>query len=123
MSNSWWANKLGTQQPAPAQRPAQPYVPQQPYVPPQNMYPSQIGTPPVQPQMPVTQRCPNCASGNYGGSTPETRPRCYDCGYPITQSGTGMPGVRVPSNGATEAAKQLNTGNNFNPGVIVDRIG
>jgi hypothetical protein len=55
--------------------------------------------------------------------TPETAPRCYDCGYPISQSGSGMPGMRIPTNGNTQAAKQVSTANNFNPTTIVDRIG
>ena len=122
MSNSWWANKLGsTPAPQAPQQSRPPVAPQQPYVPAPNVFPSQIGNP--VPQQPQAARCPNCGSGNYGGSTPETRPRCYDCGYPITQSGTGMPGVRIPSNGTTVAAQQISTANNFNPGTIIDRIG
>jgi|LauGreDrversion4_2_1035121.scaffolds.fasta_scaffold30960_5 hypothetical protein len=127
MSNSWWADKLGNQQ-APAQRPAS-----QPYAAPPS-YPSQTPPPIAQAtaeghRLPASatsyDRCPNCASGNYGKmpGMPEAKARCYDCGYPITQSGTGMPGMHIPSNGNTEAAKQISTNNNFNPGTIIDRIG
>lgn len=117
MSNSWWAQKLGTPQtPVNTPAPAQPtYAYQQ--------YQQQGYQVPAAPPAPPAPRCPNCASGNYGGATPESRPRCYDCGYPITQSGSGMPGVRVQGNSNTEAAKQISTANNFNPGTIVDRIG
>lgn len=141
MSNSWWANKLNQN---PAQPPSTPWVPQ-PQAPVQPGYVSPYPTatpnqayPPVnQPYSPdpalqghrlpasatSPNRCPNCSSGNYGKMTPETAPRCYDCGYPLQQSGSGMPGVRVPTNGNTQAAKQVSTANNFNPNVIVDKIG
>lgn len=120
MSNSWWANKLGGQQPAQSRPPVAP--PQQPM---QQQVPQYQQ--PVQPQgLPVSAmpaaRCPNCASGNYGGNTPESRARCYDCGYPLQQSGSGMPGVRVPTEGPVQAAKQVGTGG-FNPTQIIDRIG
>lgn len=131
MSNSWWADKLGTGQPQ-GQRPATPvqptYVPQV-----QNpAYPAQTPQQMLNPELAghrlppsaASGNCPNCGSGNYGG-TAETKARCYDCGYPIQQSGSGTPGVRIPNagSGAVEAAKQLNTANNYNPGQIIDRIG
>lgn len=36
--------------------------------------------------------CPGCGSGNYVShpDAPGSRPRCYDCGYPISQSGSGV---------------------------------
>ena len=130
MSNSWWANKMGNPAPRPSTPPTQ--MPAQPagYAP--TTYPPKFMQP-VSPEetaghrLPASatspERCPNCASGNYGRTTPESRARCYDCGYPITQSGTGMPGVRIPSSTNTVAATQISTANNFNPNVIVDRIG
>lgn len=122
MSSSWWANKLGAQQPQ--QQVPQPQVPQQPaYVPPAQPQPVQQQSYP-QTQMPYTPspRCPGCGSGNYGG-TAETRARCYDCGYPIQQSGSGMSGVRGPqAEGPTQAAKQVSTANNFNPQGIIGKI-
>ena len=124
MSNSWWANKLGTTPQQPSQYPSQ--------VAPYQAPPQQVPQP-VQPQqgqrLPQSaasyDRCPHCASGNYGKmpGVPEAKARCYDCGYPITQSGTGMPGMHIPSNGNTVAATQINTANNFNPTTIIDRIG
>lgn len=133
MSNSWWADKLGGGQPA--QRPA---TPQPTYQPAQvaQSYPAQTPQPMMNPELEghrlpasaaPSERCPNCASGNYGKSSPESRARCYDCGYPITQSGSGTPGVRIPGSasggGPTQAAKQISTQNNYNPGQIIDRIG
>ncbi len=143
MSSSWWADKLGA--PKTNQTPQVPLVQQAPVVQP-GITPQYPGYTPNQSYPPVTQqpvynpelvgrtlpasavspeRCPNCSSGNYGKipTMPEARARCYDCGYPLTQSGTGMPGVRIPSNGNTQASKQISTSNNFNPTTIIDRIG
>ena len=117
--SDWWSKKLGTN----TNPQSTPYLPQ--------------STPPVvQPAQPTvtstgnrlpesamnSQRCPHCGSGNYGKSSPDTRARCYDCGYPIQQSGTGSPGVRLPSTGAAEPTKQLSTNNNFNPTTIIGKI-
>lgn len=65
--------------------------------------------------------CPDCNSGNYfsmnGG-----RARCYDCGYPIVQSTSG---VRSVSNegGKPTPAVQVHGTSNFNPGQIIGRVG
>lgn len=118
MSNSWWASKLGAQAPTQQSRP--------PVMPPSALPMTQYTPPQQTPGLPASatksSNCPNCGSGNYGGNTPESRARCYDCGYPLQQSGSGMPGVRVPTEGPVQAAKQVNTGG-FNPNQIVDRIG
>jgi hypothetical protein len=121
MSNSWWTNKLNGQQPPQQSQQLAPY--QRPVYQPQPV-PQAPQQPQVLPQSAMTaSRCPGCGSGNYGGATPESRPRCYDCGYPITQSGTGMPGVHLPSNGNTVAATQISTANNFNPQTIIGKLG
>jgi hypothetical protein len=117
MSSSWWNSKLGGQPSQDSRPPVMPPAYQQPAVP---QPPARTANLPM--SAGVADRCPNCASGNYGGATPESRKRCYDCGYPIQQSGSGMPGVRVPSEGPVQAAKQVGTGG-FNPQQIVDRIG
>lgn len=119
MSNSWWANKLGAPQQPQSRPPITPpsQAPMTPYQPPQQQQQTNLPA-----SATSAARCPNCGSGNYGGATPEARARCYDCGYPLQQSGSGMPGVRVPTEGPVQAAKQVDTGG-FNPGQIVDRIG
>lgn len=125
MSNSWWANKLGQQQPRPADLPPMPPsqqpmtrytppTPQQPNLPPSSAGPTQ---------------CPGCRGNNYAkigqqvtasGAVPTYR--CYDCGYPLVQSGSGLGGANsAPSQGPTQAAKQVPTGG-WNPTTIVDRI-
>jgi hypothetical protein len=119
MSNSnWWANKLGQ----PTSKPSAPqYVAPQPatYVQPQT-----TSYPPSQQATPQAARCPGCGSGNYGGATPESRPRCYDCGYPIQQSGsgagTGIVGGSKASGPATPA-KQVEAGG-WNPQTIIGHI-
>jgi len=121
MSNqSWWANKLAGQS-AP-QQPAQP-----PYVAPQPatyVQPQQPQYPPSQQRTPQAERCPGCGSNNYGGATPESRKRCYDCGYPIVQSGSGM-GRGIVSGqqtaGAPQPARQVANGG-WNPTTIIGKI-
>jgi hypothetical protein len=117
MSNDWWSKKMGV--PTPKQQPVQQYV-QQPMQQPMQQQPLYA---PSQQAVAFTPRCPNCSSVNYVGSM-ESRPRCYDCGYPIQQSGTGTPGIRNPNtaSGPVEPAKQINTQNNFNPQTIIGHI-
>jgi hypothetical protein len=118
MSSNWWANKMGAS-PAPRQEvPTQQPLFQQPAYQQPQMPPAQ------QPQLPPVQMnsCPGCGSGNYGGATPEARKRCYDCGYPLTQSGTGMgKGISVPMEGPTQAAQQVQTGG-WNPTTIIGKL-
>lgn len=115
-SSNWWANKLSTsqQQRPTIQQPTQPAVQQ-----PVQQQPTQVRLP----ESAITvSKCPGCGSGNYGSGAPGVRARCYDCGYPITQTGTGMPGVNVPTEGPTQAARQVSTVNNFNPQGIIGKI-
>lgn len=126
-NNNWWANKLGTQAPTqntPPTSPPQPNI----YRAPQQSPNVQVSYDPQQDQL-VTraqsardvERCPGCMSGNYMAPVGTQRKRCYDCGYPIVQAGTGVGGTG--QNGTTIAAKQPNQGGGFNPTTIVDRIG
>ena len=118
MSNDWWAKKLGA--------PVQPQQPPQ-YVAPQPAtyaQPSQPHYPPSQQVTPQAARCPGCGSGNYGG-TAETRARCYDCGYPIQQSGSGVgkgiTGTGQQAVGPTQPAVQVQTGG-WNPTTIIGKL-
>lgn len=109
-SSDWWARKLGTPvQPAPVM-PQVPLAQPQPAV---YVQPQQPQYPPSQQVVPQSPRCPGCGSGNYGGPS-GYKPRCYDCGYPIEQSGSGL-GKGVVHPGASSAgpatpAKQIATG-------------
>lgn len=127
MSNAdWWAKKLAESNPQPSQqtRPA-------------NMVPMPPSQQPL-PQMPAfqpsanpaeraqsasqTATCPDCGSGNYF-SVQNAAPRCYDCGYPVQQSGSrygSLAGAHVE--GATQQATGNSTQSNWNPQGIIGRI-
>jgi ribosomal protein S27E len=124
MSNSWYTSKLGNgtaavpPTPPVAQPQPVPYnpIPQQPQTPQQ---------PQAMPQSAMTAaRCPGCGSGNYGSGDPSIKARCYDCGYPIVQSGSGLgKGVTGPqASGPAQPARQTSTANNFNPQGIIGHI-
>ena len=112
MTNSdWFAKKLGQQPPAQSYpAPTQPaYVAPQPA---QYQQPQQPQYPPSQQMTPQAPRCPGCGSDNYGGSG-NTRPRCYDCGYPVQQSGSGLGKGIVGQGGGggpAQPSRQVQTG-------------
>ena len=128
MSSSWYANKLNKPNVNPS--PTPPYTPPspQPFNPvPQPQVPQQV---PQQPTSPLpssaraSQRCPGCGSGNYGSVTLESKARCYDCGYPVVQSGSGL-GTGVQGSGGSgpaQPSRQVSTANNFNPQGIIGHI-
>jgi hypothetical protein len=127
MSSNWWANKLGGT-PNSTSTPA--------VSPPQgNVYRATPGAPntqvsydPNQDQL-VTKaqsarsfdRCPGCNSGNYMSTPNGGRMRCYDCGYPIIQQGSGLSGSGS-SSGPVTASKQVGQNGGFNPTTIVGRL-
>ena len=122
MSNAdWFARKLN-QQPLPQQQQSAPVYAAPP--PAQYAQPQQPQYPPSQQMTPQAERCPGCGSGNYGGATPESRKRCYDCGYPIQQSGSGV-GKGVVSGGQASGpatpAVQVQTGG-WNPQTNIGHI-
>jgi ribosomal protein L37E len=121
MSNNWWANKLGAVAPPAPQRQEMPMPPSQrpmtPYIPPQ---------PTVQPSKAQsasqTELCPTCGSENYM-AVGNAGKRCYDCGYPIEQSGSrygSLTGARVE--GPVKGSIGNNPNSNFNPQNIIGRI-
>ena len=108
------------QQPRPANNPMPPsQQPMTPYIPPQPQV-QQPQTKAMSAQQ--NQMCPNCSSANYmsvGGA----KLRCYDCGYPLEQSGSkygSLTGAKVEGN--TKSARGNDTANNWNPQGIVGRI-
>ncbi len=129
MSNSsnWWANKLGANGPLPNTPPVSP--PQgNVYRAPQQAPNVQVSYDPNQDQLVSkaqssrdSERCPNCVSGNYMAPQGTQRKRCYDCGYPIVQGGSGVGGTG--QGGSPIPARQPSQGGGFNPNVIVDRLG
>jgi len=121
MSNNWWADKLGAPRPVttpplapPSQVPMQQMPVASPPQQPQQNYQQNYQQP--APRMPASavnaQRCPGCGSGNYGSPGAEAKARCYDCGYPIQQSGSGVgTGIlQQGGGGAPTPAKQVQTG-------------
>jgi hypothetical protein len=50
--------------------------------------------------------CPDCQSPNYFGATPAARKRCFDCGYPIIQSTSGVSNVGASGGAAGTPARQ-----------------
>lgn len=131
MSNAdWYARKMGAPRPAPQpvqQQPAQqPYYPQQPQQqappqPPQEQEYAPRGATHLRASK--EGNCPDCDSTNYM-VPPGTaaKPRCYDCGYPILQSGSG-PAIPTGNEGPAQPAKQVNVGGNWNPGGFAKGIG
>lgn len=128
-SNDWWSKKLGNGAPRQSTPPTSPPA-RVPYLPPAQAPNVRVDYDPNTDQV-VTKAqsakrfdsCPDCGSGNYFAPQGTQRMRCYDCGYPITQSGSGggMPGGS--SSGPSQKAIQVGQGGGFNPGQIVDRIG
>jgi hypothetical protein len=120
----WYARKLGqtVQQPQaqPGPPPLQPpsQTPMAPF--PQFQQPQQPAGPPSSRNSAV---CPECNSGNYMQATPTTGFRCYDCGYPIEQSGSrygALQGARVE--GSVRSSLGNDGTSNWNPQGIIGRI-
>ena len=63
--------------------------------------------------------CPSCASTNYMAPPNSQMKRCFDCGYPVVQSGSGVSGGKT--DGTVHKATQVPSGG-FNPTVIVGRV-
>lgn len=123
MSNAnWWANKLSQQVPAQQSRPAN--LPMPPSQQPMTPYTPPVANPNISKAQSALQNqsCPNCSSNNYmsvGGA----KLRCYDCGYPLEQSGSrygSLTGAKVE--GSTKSARGNDSTNNFNPQQIIGRI-
>lgn len=123
MSNAdWWAKQLGTQPQTPVQRPANNPMPpsQQPMAPmPQPTYTQPISKAQSASQ---TQSCPECGGNNYM-AVQNAAPRCYDCGYPLTQAGSrygALTGAQVEGNAKQAHGNDIQS--NWNPQGIIGRI-
>lgn len=112
MSN-WWADRLSGNPAPPRTAPSAP-----PSAPP----PTPAPRPPSYQRTTAgaeEDRCPACNSQNYMAAPGSKYKRCYDCGYPITQSGSGV--VSTSSDTSATPAVQV-AGGGFNPKQIVGRI-
>lgn len=114
MSN-WWADKLGAANRAPRANPNVQYK-QTPI----SRLQAQAPAPPApQPPPKVEDRCPGCNGTNYMAAPNSNYKRCYDCGYPLVQSGTGVGATHADA--PTKSAVQVQTGG-YNPSVIVGKV-
>ena len=128
MSN-WWADKLAGKPPAQSTPPVRPPapIPLNPQAMPTHRLPVQYDAETDQVTTKASHvrkasQCPECYSGNYFQMPGSNYMRCYDCGYPIVQSGSGMSGMPTISDGPTRAAVQVSTSNNYNPSQIIGRV-
>jgi hypothetical protein len=123
MSNAdWWAQKLGTSQPQQVR--VDPTPPMPPSQLPMTPMPTFQQANPAGRVQSVTQvlSCPECGSGNYM-STDKMPARCFDCGYPVEQSGSrygNLSTARVE--GSAQAARGNDTASNWNPQGIIGTI-
>lgn len=123
-SQDWWSRKMASPQARPSTPPVRPPAPPYPMTARPVSVPvryDRAGESSTRAQsQALADRCPDCSSSNYFSATRETRPRCFDCGYPIVQSTSGLQGTA--SDGPVHKSRQVSTANNFNPGEIVGRI-
>lgn len=123
MSNAdWWAKQLGAQPQQPAARPVN--TPMPPTQQPLPRMPQPAYTPPTSKAQSAsqTQSCPECGGNNYM-AVAQAAPRCYDCGYPITQAGSrygALTGATVE--GSAKSAQGNDVQSNWNPQGIIGRI-
>ena len=126
MNNAdWWAKKLGNNpQPSTTRPDPSPMMPpsQQPLA---QMPSFQRSPDPTERAQSArqTQTCPECNSANYM-AVQNAAARCYDCGYPIQQSGSrygSLTGAHV--DGAAKQATGNDVQSNWNPQTIIGRIG
>lgn len=62
--------------------------------------------------------CPECDSGNYMAPSRNATPRCFDCGYPIIHSTSGMSVAKSTPHG--KPVRQV-LGDGFHPNEFVGR--
>ena len=124
MNNAdWWAKKLGTP-PVSQQQTRSVNIPpmppsQQPLAP---MPSFQQAPQPRAASSAQTATCPDCGSNNYM-AVQNAAPRCFDCGYPLEQSGSrfgNLTGAHIE--GATKQATGNDVTSNWNPQGIIGRI-
>jgi ribosomal protein S27E len=118
----WWSKRLGNQQPV--AQPRQINIPMPPSQQPMTPMPTfqQPQTSKAQ-SANQTATCPDCGSSNYMSPSPTIALRCYDCGYPVQQSGSrfgNLAGAHVE--GSAKASLGNDSQSNWNPQGIIGRI-
>lgn len=119
-AEDWWAKKLAQPNTTPRDIPQAPPS-QQPMT--QFEQPAATNNPAAKAQSSrLTETCPDCGSSNYFG-VQNSRPRCYECGYPMEQSGSkygSLTGAQVV--GDTKGAQGNDATNNYNPQQVIGRV-
>ena len=117
MTNAdWWAKQLGAQPQAP--QPRQAAMPMPPSQQPMTQYQApQQQQPPQSKAMSAAQTasCPECGGTNYMAVS-QAAPRCYDCGYPIGQSGSrygSLTGAKIEGSAKSALGNSAQSG--WNP--------
>lgn len=119
MTNAdWWAKQLGAQ-PVPAQQPRQD-IPMPASQQPMTRY----APTPMQSEVTKAQSasqtipCPECGGGNYMTPRQDIALRCYDCGYPMMQSGSrygALTGAKVEGDVKSATGNSSTSGFNMMP--------
>jgi len=122
-NSDWWAKKLQEQQPTPPSARTQ-SIPQAPSQVPMTAYQAPVPQQPTVKAQSASQTtlCPDCGSDKYFGFN-GSKPRCYECGYPMEQSGSkygSLTGAQVV--GDTKGARGNDATNNYNPQGIIGRV-
>lgn len=117
----WWKRPL-VDVPLPQSSPPAPGQPQQ-NDPAQQLDPEQSRAK-TQWARDTSGNCPSCGSQDYSRhpENPTARPRCFSCGYPLVQSGSGLASLLPDKNmGPVKEARQIPEArtNNFNPRHIM----
>jgi hypothetical protein len=124
MSNAdWWANKLANTTPQTQVGRPDPTPPMPPSQQPMAQMPSfQPQTSVRLPSSSQNSSCPDCGSANFM-AVANSAPRCFNCGYPVEQSGGrfgALQGAHV--DGPAKAANGNDVTSNWNPQGIIGRI-
>ena len=120
---NWWQQHLGRPVER-SPRPLDPALRPPNYVkPPEIPIPQPIAQRPGPPSSRNPSYCPECGGSNYMAAPGSNYHRCYDCGFPVQQSGSRVGGLYRQSEGPTPTRKatQVESGG-FNPGVIVGKV-
>lgn len=128
-SSNWWANKLGSNGNRSSTPPSAPPARQPLHVTAQQAHGLPVEYDAAQDSLTTskaqsarqTDQCPECFSGNYFSAPGSSYQRCYDCGYPVMQSGSGPTMPSSNTGQAVTPAKQIQ-GDGYNPQNIIGRI-